>query len=46
MPKLGHVKPVNATCKACAGTGKNSKGGLCAPCVQTGKIKPPVAKGR
>lgn len=38
MPKKGKVKPPK--CKACGDTGKNSKGGPCAACVQNGRVKP------
>lgn len=32
--------PAKPKCKACNGTGKNSKGGKCLPCAGTGKVRP------
>ena len=33
----GLINKFTPKCKACDGTGKNSKGGLCSPCNGTGK---------
>jgi len=37
-------EPVGKKCKACQGSGKNSKGGKCLPCAGTGKLKAPNAR--
>lgn len=35
-----------ATCVACKGTGKNSKGRMCVPCQGTGKAQPKPTEGK
>lgn len=42
MPKIGTNKPnpkPKPACKACGGSGKDSRGRPCHPCVQNGRVK-------
>lgn len=32
-------------CKACGGSGKNSNGGPCLPCIRNGKVKQELTDG-